>query len=98
MDQESLVEFLLLLAENTAKIIYNETNPRDSFDEDSGWWVAENLWVIEIKGQTTITSLFNEQNGKNNRTKNYSRPQEAARLISCVEPERLLRTKTNNEN
>jgi hypothetical protein len=45
-NQELLVESLLLLAENTAKVIYNETSPRDPFDEDSGWWIAETLWSI----------------------------------------------------
>jgi hypothetical protein len=30
----------LVLAELVAKVTYNETNPDDEFDEDSGWWVA----------------------------------------------------------
>ena len=43
VNQESLLEPLLLLAENTAKVTYNETHPRDPFDEDSGWWIAESI-------------------------------------------------------
>lgn len=38
-EQELLLR-IALLAENVAKIIYNETSPNDQFDEDSGWWVA----------------------------------------------------------
>jgi hypothetical protein len=30
----------LFLAENVAKVIYNATDPRDKFKEDSAWWIA----------------------------------------------------------
>ena len=49
INKEEFIECLLLLAENTAKVIYNETNPTDPFDADSGWWIAENLWSITAK-------------------------------------------------
>jgi hypothetical protein len=31
------------LAENVAKVLYNATDPRDEFDEDSGWWIVSCL-------------------------------------------------------
>jgi hypothetical protein len=31
---------LLLLAEFVAKVTYNASDPKDEFDEDSGWWIA----------------------------------------------------------
>ncbi|WPD24450.1 MAG: hypothetical protein SD837_07765 [Candidatus Electrothrix scaldis] len=49
INQDALIECLLLLAENTAKVIYNETYPRNPFDKDSGYWIAENLWAITSK-------------------------------------------------
>jgi hypothetical protein len=42
-DEEQLLLRLLGLAEVTAKVIYNATDPRDPFDHDAGWWVAETL-------------------------------------------------------
>jgi hypothetical protein len=56
--QEELVECLLLLAENTAKVIYNETKPPDPFDSDSGGWIAQNLWEI--------TSRINDEEFESN--------------------------------
>ena len=29
-----------VVAELVAKVTYNETDPDDEFDEDSGWWIA----------------------------------------------------------
>jgi hypothetical protein len=37
---QTLLLMHLCLAELVAKVAYNETNPVDEFDEDSGWWVA----------------------------------------------------------
>jgi hypothetical protein len=55
---------LLNLAELVAKVIYNETDPPDPFDPDTGWWLAPMAldfararddpgleeWVIETAG------------------------------------------------
>jgi hypothetical protein len=39
---------IVMLAELVAKVMYNATNPQDAFDEDSGWWVADNLkWFVD---------------------------------------------------
>lgn len=39
-DEHDLLSALLSLAELVAKVTYNATDPRDEFDEDSGWWIA----------------------------------------------------------
>jgi len=36
---------LLGLAEIVTKITYNASNPPDSFDEDTGWWLARGLKI-----------------------------------------------------
>jgi len=38
--EEQFIVAVLYLAENVAKVVYNETDPPDEFDEDSGWWIA----------------------------------------------------------
>jgi hypothetical protein len=45
--EQRLLLSQLYLAENVAKVIYNATAPDDSFDEDSGWWVATCLKDFE---------------------------------------------------
>jgi hypothetical protein len=39
-DEDRVILHQLYLAENVANVIYNATDPRDAFDEDSGWWVV----------------------------------------------------------
>lgn len=39
LEQEILL-LQTLIAELVAKVTYNETEPVDEFDEDSGWWIA----------------------------------------------------------
>ena len=42
-DDESLQGDVLSFAELVAKVVYNATNPRDEFDEDSGWYIGASL-------------------------------------------------------
>jgi hypothetical protein len=39
-EEQTLRSSILSLAELVAKVTYNATNPRDEFDEDSGWWIV----------------------------------------------------------
>jgi hypothetical protein len=41
--QQELLLHHLCLAENVAKVVYNSTDPSDSFDDDTGWWIVECL-------------------------------------------------------
>lgn len=40
---EALQCDVLSFAELVAKVVYNASNPRDEFDEDSGWYIAASL-------------------------------------------------------
>lgn len=60
---------LLNLAELVAKVTYNATDPRDPFDDDTGWWLAPMAldlardrddaalaeWVIDMAGSPPDT-------------------------------------------
>lgn len=41
-DQQVMLN-VVLLAESVSKVVYNESNPDDPFDEDAGWWIADRL-------------------------------------------------------
>lgn len=41
------IECALLLAELVAKISYNETDPVDPFDDDTGWWIVKVVHDME---------------------------------------------------
>lgn len=44
--RDRVYEAVLMLAENTAKVIYNATLPSAPFDADSGWWLVPNLMAV----------------------------------------------------
>jgi hypothetical protein len=66
--EQKLLLYNLALAELVAKVIYNSTEPRDKFDDDSGWWIAvllkKNLELIKDESFSKSmwsTLCFNEE-------------------------------------
>jgi hypothetical protein len=51
--EKTLLLYHLSLAELVAKVTYNASEPRDPFDEDSGWWI-----VVSLKG---LVDLWNDE-------------------------------------
>ena len=64
--EEQTHQAVLLLAELVAKVSYNATNPSDSFDHDSGWWIAAcvrdlvDLWRDEEFSRAAWLALCSE--------------------------------------
>lgn len=42
-EDEKIFALIVDTAELVAKVIYNATNPVDEFDEDCGWYIAQNV-------------------------------------------------------
>jgi hypothetical protein len=54
--------YLLGLAELVAKVVYNQTQPGDPFDEDSGWYIApEALRAADMTGGRDIRARVQER-------------------------------------
>ncbi|MBC8038670.1 MAG: hypothetical protein H7X89_15795 [Rhizobiales bacterium] len=45
-DDHALTKKLISLAELTAKVSYNATNPPDAFDDDNGWYIPNATFKI----------------------------------------------------
>ena len=47
-EKDPLAYGLLHLAENVAKVAYNASDPAAPFDDDAGWWIAQNTnWLLK---------------------------------------------------
>ena len=55
--KDPLVEAVLRLAENVAKVTYNASGGPAPFDRDAGWWVAQNLHAIISRGGEKASKL-----------------------------------------
>jgi len=55
--KDPLVEAVLHLAENVAKVTYNASGGPAPFDHDAGWWVAQNLHGIISRGGEKASTL-----------------------------------------
>lgn len=65
-EEEKSLCGMLVLAEQTAKVTYNATDPFDEFDEDSGYWLVPLLhgfvkypsWQSEVFSQKAWNTLM----------------------------------------
>ena len=55
---------LLYLAENVAKVLYNESQPSDEFDDDVGWWVVKCARdCAEYLDENAAKAIWDRMNG-----------------------------------